>query len=100
MKSARLNPKNPQGDYLLRPTYLVHECSDDKRGGKCEDSDDDSFHSECERAMVVWYASHHHHLVRDSSQRSNHRRQNDQNDKIIKVLAITLAFPGGRIVVY
>ena len=21
MESARINPKNPQGDYLLRPTY-------------------------------------------------------------------------------
>ena len=23
MESARINPKNPQGDYLLRPTYLL-----------------------------------------------------------------------------
>ena len=25
MESARVNPKNPQGDYLLRPTYCLTE---------------------------------------------------------------------------
>ena len=25
MESARVNPKNPQGDYLLRPTYCLAE---------------------------------------------------------------------------
>ena len=42
IKSARMNPKNPQGDFLLRPTYLKSRQSDssdhpEHHGEHCSD---------------------------------------------------------------